>query len=344
MGLSGTVEIINSPLSELSVLGFELGYSIQRSNDTLTLFDTHNGDFLNNAQMYLDNYISEGEVKWFRQTPLTILLPVGQTACNGPEHSDTRLLRLLMLNDEEADESWREWGRALRKSNIFVCSVTTPANYFALIRRQMHLYIPYDNYTQTEGEGEGEGEYYYSAQHFRKPLFLLLSHRLIHDEYSLSPLQHLVDHPFHPVLLDPYPPSPPSNIKRILFCSGQVSVGLFDYRNTFNNHNVTIIRLEQLAPFPFAEIESVLQSILSVSDNSTDIEIVWVQEEPRNMGAYNWVVHRFAHIFSKLSISTSLFYLGHRTRAAPETGYCTLALNEEMQFFVKAFTWPLQRV
>lgn len=310
---AGTFRLFDSSLSELAVAGYELGYSIQRANDTLTIWDMHNADFINNAQMILDQYIAEGEVKWFRQTPLTLILPMGYEACNGPEHSNVRMARLLLCTDGSAVywNKTRDLLGEIMAVNIIVVYPSTPANYYHALRRQMH-------FNNIAGFA------------LRKPLFMPVGLRLLKREDYTSNFTEFLEGEFLPII--PEPDSrvlQNSQVRRVMFCSGQVILALQQARVNRARWDVAIVRLEQLSPFPFALVEAEVNKY-------PNADVMWVQEDPRNMGAWFHFEPRFHVIFP----GRPLLYAGRNTSAAAATGFCKLSIREEALLLNDAFDLP----
>ena len=237
------VEIYNSPLSVIGVLGFEYGYSLDRPHG-ITLWEAQFGDFVNVAQVIIDQFISSAEDKWNRLSSLVMLLPHGFEG-QGPEHSSARLERFLTLAAED---------------NMQIVVPTTPAQHFHLLRRQ-------------------------TLRKWKKPLVVMTPKSLLRHKEAVSPAADFTDGRFHEILDDPL--SDPSGVSRILLCSGKVYYELDHARKEAGITNVAILRVEQLYPFP----EEDLRQKLSVYGKKADV--VWVQEEPRNMGAWPSIRFRF---------------------------------------------------
>ncbi len=257
--------VYNSLLAEAGVLGFEYGYSITQPN-TLVLWEAQFGDFANNAQGVIDLFIASGQSKWQRLSGLTMLLPHGWEGL-GPEHSSARLERFLQLCAEE---------------NMQVCNLTTPAQYFHLLRRQVKA--PY-----------------------RKPLVLMTPKSLLRHPMAVSNLDELVSKEFEPVLDDL---DPNAGATEILFCSGKIYYQLVQRREELKQSDKVILRLEQFYPFPERQIEKLLVKYKKVKEFS------WVQEEPGNMGAWSFVQARLERI-----IGQRLHYVGRKPAASPATGF-----------------------
>ncbi len=257
--------VYNSLLAEAGVLGFEYGYSITQPK-TLVLWEAQFGDFANNAQGVIDLFIASGQSKWQRLSGLTMLLPHGWEGL-GPEHSSARLERFLQLCAEE---------------NMQVCNLTTPAQYFHLLRRQVKA--PY-----------------------RKPLILMTPKSLLRHPMAVSTLDELVSMDFKPVLDDR---DPNTGATEILFCSGKIYYQLVQRREELKQSDKAILRLEQFYPFPEKQIEDVLANYKKAK------VFTWVQEEPGNMGGWFFVQPYLERITGK-----KLRYVGRKPAASPATGF-----------------------
>jgi 2-oxoglutarate dehydrogenase complex dehydrogenase (E1) component-like enzyme len=255
----------SSLLSEFAVLGFEYGYSLDDPN-ALVLWEAQFGDFANGAQIIIDQFISSGESKWLRSSGLVMLLPHGQDGA-GPEHSSARIERFLQLCNSEI---WSGIGgfEAVDKTvtkiseplNMIIAQPTTPANYFHLLRRQL-------------------------ARSFRKPLIIATPKQLLRLPEAASRLDQMgTGTSFLPVLIDETTGGiNTSSVKRIVLCSGKIYYELDAARRKANKKDIAIVRLEELAPFPTFILKELLEKY------SSSAEIVWVQDEPANAGAWQWV-------------------------------------------------------
>jgi 2-oxoglutarate dehydrogenase E1 component len=245
----GEFEVINSMLSEEAVLGFEYGYSLAEPN-ALVLWEAQFGDFANGAQVIIDQFISSGERKWLRMCGLVLLLPHGYEG-QGPEHSSARLERFLQLC---AEDNWQ------------IVNCTTPANYFHVLRRQLH-------------------------RQFRKPLVLMTPKSLLRHKRVVSSLgQFGPGSSFHRLLWDDaqflegqaIKLKPDAEIRRVVLCSGKVYYDLYEEREKLGVDDVYLLRVEQLYPFP-------ARALIQELSRFTDAEMVWCQEEPKNMGAWSFI-------------------------------------------------------
>jgi 2-oxoglutarate dehydrogenase E1 component len=245
----GHFEVINSLLSEEAVLGFEYGYSLAEPR-VLPLWEAQFGDFANGAQVVFDQFISSGERKWLRMSGLVCLLPHGYEG-QGPEHSSARLERYLQMCAED---------------NMQVVYPTTPANYFHVLRRQLHREI-------------------------RKPLILMTPKSLLRHKRAVSRLEELAKGTtFHRILYDDAQMQPDDKtrlvpddqIRRIVLCSGKVYYDLYEEREKRGLNDVYLMRVEQLYPVP-------LKALVAELSRFKGAEVVWCQEEPRNMGAWHFI-------------------------------------------------------
>ena len=295
----GCFEVIDSLLSEEAVLGFEYGYSTAEPK-ALVLWEAQFGDFANGAQVVMDQFIASGESKWLRMSGLTQLLPHGYEG-QGPEHSSARLERYLQLCAQD---------------NMQVCVPTTPANYFHILRRQMH-------------------------RTFRKPLIVLTPKSLLRHKKCTSFLSDMLPGTsFHRVLRDQAEAVPgattvklveDSKIKRVILCTGKVYFDLMEEREKRNENRIQILRLEQLYPFP----ENVLAQELNRFPKA---EIVWCQEEPQNQGAWTFVRSRIEDTVAKLGGKATPRYVGRAESASTAAGLMKQHLAELAKFLNEALT------
>jgi 2-oxoglutarate dehydrogenase E1 component len=262
------MELHNSPLSETACLGFEYGYSME-APETLVLWEAQFGDFVNAAQVIIDQFIVSALSKWGQTTRLTLLLPHGYEG-SGPEHSSGRLERFLTLAAE---------------GNIRVANLTTPAQYFHLLRRQARV-----------------------AK--QRPLVIMTPKSLLRLPQATSRIEHLSESRFYPVL--PEPRIDEEKVKRLILCSGKIFYDLKGHATRENNEGVAISRVELLYPFPQQQI------LDEVARYPNLREVAWVQEEPRNMGARAHMSPRLLHI---LPTALEFGYVGRPERASPGEGY-----------------------
>ncbi|MGY8956417.1 MAG: 2-oxoglutarate dehydrogenase E1 component [Alphaproteobacteria bacterium] len=267
------IEVIDSPLSEFGVLGYEYGYS-QAEPHALVLWEAQFGDFANGAQVIIDQFIASGESKWLRMSGLVLLLPHGYEG-QGPEHSSAKLERYLQLCAEE---------------NMQVCNITTPANYFHALRRQVH-------------------------RNFRKPLVVMTPKSLLRHKLCVSELADFgPETSFHRVLYDNEKLCEDKDVKRVVLCSGKVYYDLFEERAKREIKDVFFLRMEQLYPFP-------KKALIEELSRFKDAEIVWCQEEPENMGAWTFIDRRLEAVLTEIGAThTRPRYVGRTEAASPATG------------------------
>ncbi|GAB5389611.1 MAG: 2-oxoglutarate dehydrogenase E1 component [Alphaproteobacteria bacterium] len=285
-------EVLNSPLSEVGVLGFEYGHSLADPN-CLTLWEAQFGDFVNGAQVIIDQFISSGESKWLRMSGLVMLLPHGYEG-QGPEHSSARPERFLQSCAED---------------NMQVLNMTTPANYFHALRRQIH-------------------------RDFRKPLVIMSPKSLLRHPMAVSPLSMFTgDQSFHRVLHEDDLPGPADKIKRVVLCTGKVYYDLVKARDEAGITDVTFLRLEQLYPFP----DRILAEELARFPN--DVQVVWCQEEPRNMGYWHFLDRRIEQVLVDMGHGCSRpLYAGRPEAASPATGLLKTHNVEQQKLVNEALT------
>lgn len=298
--------ICNSSLSEYGILGFELGYSLVSPNQ-LVCWEAQFGDFCNTAQVIIDQFLAGQEKKWLQRSGLTLLLPHGYDGA-GPEHSNCHLERFLSLCDDNPIVI-PQMDRQLQDCNMQVVYPTTPSSLFHALRRQVH-------------------------REYRKPLILLSSKSLLRHPMARSSLADMGEGTrFEWVLPDPLQPDP-QKVTNVILCSGQVFYALLKARQANQLlANTAIIRLEQLSPFPHAQIASICDSYPSAH------HFTWCQEEPLNLGAWQYVEPRFATALSTLSrlhTNKRLRYAGRDPTAAVATGYKVKHVEEEERLIGRA--------
>jgi 2-oxoglutarate dehydrogenase E1 component len=283
------IEIWNSLLSEYGVLGFEYGYSV-RNPQTLVLWEAQFGDFANCAQVIIDQFIASGETKWLRMSGLVLLLPHGYEG-QGPEHSSARLERYLQLCAED---------------NMFVCNITTPANYFHALRRQLKL-------------------------DYRKPLVLMEPKSLLRHKLAVSALADFGPGTrFSRVLPEVDALGPDAKVRRVVVCSGKVYYDLLAARREKDIKDVAIVRVEQLYPFPEAALAAELKRY-------PEADIVWCQEETENGGAWHFVDRRIEKALVRAGHKAGRpQYVGRAAAASPATGLARIHAAEQADLVDRA--------
>jgi 2-oxoglutarate dehydrogenase E1 component len=290
-------EVLNSMLSEEAVLGFEYGYTLAEP-DALTLWEAQFGDFANGAQVLFDQFISSGERKWLRMSGLVCLLPHGYEG-QGPEHSSARLERFLQLCAED---------------NMQVANCTTPANYFHILRRQLH-------------------------RDFRKPLILMTPKSLLRHKRAVSRLDEMgPETSFHRLLWDDAQMLPDQTIKlvaddkirRVVISSGKVYYDLYEEREKRGINDIYLLRIEQLYPFP-------TKALMTELSRFKQAEIVWCQEEPRNMGGWVFVDIFLEWVLNQIGAKhRRARYAGRPASASTAVGQMSLHLAQLKQFLEDA--------
>ena len=273
----GKFEVYDSTLSEYGVLGFEYGFAMADPK-SLVLWEAQFGDFANGAQIMIDQYIASGEAKWLRANGLVMLLPHGYEG-QGPEHSSARLERFLQL---------------CASDNIQVCNITTPANYFHVLRRQM-------------------------LRPFRKPLVIMTPKSLLRHPMAKSPREEFQgDWQFKRIKSDPSmepATADDKKINRLVLCSGKVAYDLIEKRDAEKLENVSIVRIEQLYPFPGDPLSVRLERMTNLE------EVIWCQEEPRNNGAWFFVQNQIEDSLTRAGhAGMRPKYAGRDASASPATG------------------------
>jgi 2-oxoglutarate dehydrogenase E1 component len=272
----------DSLLSEAAVLGFDFGYSLD-APDALVLWEAQFGDFANGAQVIIDQFIVCSSSKWQRDSGLVMLLPHGYEG-QGPEHSSARLERYLQMCAED---------------NIQVGNLTTPAQYFHVLRRQM-------------------------KRNFRKPLILMTPKSLLRHKLAVSPVEELTEGRFREVIDDTA--ADPAKVRRVLLCSGKVYYDLLERRQDLEAGDVALVRVEQLYPFPAQPLERVAARYRKAS------EWVWVQEESLNMGGWAFMEPRLR------ALGHPPKYVGRDASASPATGSRQIHLREQKELVQEALT------
>lgn len=276
----GKFEIYNSLLSEYAVMGFEYGYAMANPH-TLVIWEAQFGDFVNGAQIMIDQFISASESKWSIMNGLVMLLPHGYEG-QGPEHSSARPERFLILCAEQ---------------NMYVCNITTPANFFHLMRRQLAL-------------------------PFRKPCAVMSPKSMLRSPMAVSPMSDFMEGTrFQETIGDNY--AEPKKVKRVLLCTGKIYWDLYEKQQKEERKDVAIIRVEQLHPFPKKQIEAYLSQYKKA-------EVIWVQEEPENMGYWTFMLREFPEIGLKN-------FIARKPSASPATGYLKIHTKEQADLVEQAF-------
>jgi 2-oxoglutarate dehydrogenase E1 component len=283
-GKQARICIYNSPLSEAAVLGFDYGYSLEYPK-MLCLWEAQFGDFVNAAQTIIDQFIVSAESKWQQPSGIVLLLPHGYEG-QGPEHSSARIERFLQECAED---------------NIQVCNLTTAAQYFHVLRRQM-------------------------KRDFIKPLIIATPKSLLRAKYASSPAEEFIHGRFEEILGAPEA-GPVDNVKRIIFCSGKVYYDLLKYRSDRKIDDAAMIRIEQL--YPLAEKR--LREMLKPFPKSA--KLVWCQEEPQNMGAWTFIEPRLRTLFC-----TEIAYAGREASASPAVGSLARHKREQARLVADAFS------
>ncbi len=282
----GKFEVYDSVLSEEAVLAFEYGYATAEPT-TLVMWEAQFGDFANGAQVVFDQFLSSGEQKWGRLCGLTCLLPHGYEG-QGPEHSSARLERFLQLCADH---------------NMQVCVPSTPAQVYAMLRRQ-------------------------AVRPLRRPLIVMTPKSLLRHPLAVSSLEELSEGTFHN-MIDEIDDIVPKKVERVVFCSGKVYYELLQERRKLELDNVAIVRVEQLYPFPHQEMEKIIERYSHVKD------FVWCQEEPQNQGAWYCSQH---HFWNSIPQGANLTYAGRKASASPACGYMSVHTKEQQALVADALT------
>jgi len=278
----GKFEVHDSPLSEYGVLGFEYGYA-SADPKTLVLWEAQFGDFANGAQIVIDQYIAASEAKWLRANGLVLLLPHGYEG-QGPEHSSARLERYLQLCAQD---------------NIQVCNITTPANYFHVLRRQMH-------------------------RPFRKPLIIMTPKSLLRHPLAKSTAQDFIGEGHFMRILSDTNPAADAKTRRLVLCSGKVAYDLIEARDAAGIKDTQIVRLEQLYPFPGEPLAARLARMTGLE------EVVWCQEEPKNSGSWFFVEPLIEEALAAAKCKLARpRYAGRNAAASPATGLASRHASEQ---------------
>eukprot|EP00128_Syssomonas_multiformis_P013834 Colp12_sorted_trinity150504_noHs@20928 len=301
--------VSNSSLSEFGVLGFELGYSMTNPN-SLVLWEAQFGDFCNGAQVIIDQFISSGEAKWLRQSGLVMLLPHGYEGM-GPEHSSARLERFLQMSEDDPDifpEMAHATRTQIQHNNWQVVNCSTPANYYHVLRRQVH-------------------------REFRKPLIVMSPKSLLRHRDATSSMEDMAEGTrFRRVIFDTQVKTG-ADVKKNVFCSGKVYYDLLKARQETGRTDIAITRVEQICPFPFDLVKE-------SAELYPNAEIVWCQEEPKNMGSWTYVEPRFftALAASKTHAGVRAKYVGRKPSAATACGNKKMHIKEEEELLRNAMS------
>ncbi|WP_299921093.1 2-oxoglutarate dehydrogenase E1 component [uncultured Pelagimonas sp.] len=291
-------EVIDSALSEYAVLGFEYGYSLAEPN-ALTLWEAQFGDFANGAQIMFDQFISSGESKWLRMSGLVCLLPHGFEG-QGPEHSSARLERFLQMCGQD---------------NWIVANCSTPANYFHILRRQLH-------------------------RSFRKPLIMVTPKSLLRHKMCTSAIEDFTEgSSFHRVLWDDAEKGQSDTklvkdekIKRVVMCSGKVYYDLLEERDARGIDDIYLLRIEQFYPFPALALVKELERF-------PQAEMIWCQEEPKNQGAWSFIEPNIEWVLGRIKASSQRpRYVGRATSASPATGLASIHKAQQAALVNEALT------
>lgn len=291
----------NSILSEFAVLGFEHGYSLENPN-ALVLWEAQFGDFVNGAQVMLDQFIAAGEDKWLRQSGLVMLLPHGYDG-GGAEHSSCRVERYLQMIEEDPHHippMSREEGTQIQKANWQIVNCSTPANYFHCLRRQIH-------------------------RDFRKPMIVVAPKNLLRNRRCVSTIDEMGPGTMFRRTIDEQNEkisNNPDDVKTLVFCTGQIYYELLLEREKLGRDDVALVRIEQIAPFAFDKAAKYCAKY----DNA---DVVWAQQEPKNMGAYSYVMPRIMTATRELNNNEKRpRYVGRMVSSAPATGMTKIHQKE----------------
>jgi 2-oxoglutarate dehydrogenase E1 component len=256
------------------------------------MWEAQFGDFVNGAQVIIDQFISSGESKWLRMSGVTLLLPHGHEG-QGPEHSSARLERWLQLCAQD---------------NMQVVNITTPANYFHALRRQMH-------------------------RNFRKPLIVMTPKSLLRHKLATSSLAEMgPGTTFHRVLWDLNPKARNGEVRRVVLCSGKVYYDLLETKRERSVDKVELVRVEQLYPFPVKALKEIMAS-------HSEAEVIWCQEEPQNMGAWTYMAPRLEQVLEEVGATHPRpRYVGRPEAASPATGLLHRHLEEQAKLVDEALS------
>jgi 2-oxoglutarate dehydrogenase E1 component len=288
IGAEAKFSVYNSLLSEYGVLGFDYGYALANPN-ALTIWEAQFGDFVNGAQIIVDQYLVSAETKWQRGNGLVMLLPHGYEG-QGPEHSSARIERFMELCAD---------------NNIQVANCTTPANFFHILRRQLH-------------------------RNFRKPLVIFSPKSLLRHPACVSKLEDFTQGKFQEIIDDSFT-ADVKKVNRVLFCSGKIYYELLEKQQADKRTDVALIRVEQLYPTPVLEMEAIKAKYTNAK------EFVWVQEEPENMGAWPYMLRKFRKSSLQLDV------ISRKEGASTATGYAKQHASQQLYIISKAFEAPVSQ-
>ena len=273
--------VYNSLLSEYAVMGFEFGYAMA-SPDGLVIWEAQFGDFSNGAQTIIDQFIAAGESKWQRQNGLVLLLPHGYEG-QGPEHSSARMERMLQLCAE---------------NNMVVANVTTPANLFHIMRRQI-------------------------LRPFRKPLVIMSPKSLLRHPEVLSDISEFETGKSFQEVIDDAQITNVKEVKKVVFCTGKIYYDILEQQKKTEAKNVAVVRIEQLYPFPEKQVEAIIKKYKAKN-------VFWAQEEPQNMGAFSMI--------QTFHTDLGLKYIGRKATASPATGYNKVHVKEQAEIVAEVLS------
>ena len=281
--------IYDSILSEYAVMGFEYGNSVTDPS-FLTMWEAQFGDFGNGAQIMIDQFIASGESKWQQMSGLVLLLPHGYEG-QGPEHSSARLERFLQLSAQ---------------NNMTVTNLTTPAQIFHALRRQV-------------------------KRDFRKPLIVMTPKSLLRHPRATNPISELANGSFQEVLADNLL-ADLNKVEKIVLVSGKLYYELLEQREKLKDNKTALVRIEQIAPFPDWKLKPILEKYKNAK------KVIWAQEEPQNMGAFSYVYFKITELMQQMGSKADLFYVGRPDRASPATGSNYRHKTEQIEIIEKVFT------
>lgn len=280
--------VYDSILSEYAVMGFEYGNSITDPS-FLTMWEAQFGDFCNGAQIIIDQFLTAGESKWQQMSGLVLLLPHGYEG-QGPEHSSARLERFLQLSAQ---------------NNIQVANLTTPAQIFHALRRQV-------------------------KRDFRKPLIVMSPKSLLRHPRATSTIEEMAKGSFQEVINDPFI-TDAKKVEKIVFVSGKLYYELLEEREKSRDMSTALVRLEQIAPFPAHKVKEVLSQYTNAK------KLIWTQEEPKNMGSFHFVFFKFMELINQMNLKLGVTYVGRPDRSSPATGSIYRHKAEQQQIIADVF-------